>query len=113
MNTGEGFLDSMTGRTGDPSSSHLVRFVLGSSSDDESATSSALRFISLLLASDTRRGDLPKSSVMATAAIMAMRSCSGRSVMGVLLASVVSCETQRGEPATLLPLGREVGGPCG
>lgn len=114
--TGDGLRDS-TGRPGE-SSAVSVRarllwvvdaLVEDSPSPSDFGDSTALRLASglplLLLSIDTRRGDLlPKSSVMATAAMMAMRSadsCSG-SCSVAAEADATSSEIERGELAKLV-----------
>ena len=85
METGEGFRDSTLVSCGEVDlgcgKSTVFRFLRGTERSGD--ISSALRLISSadsVCPIETRRGGaFPSSSVMATAAMMAMRSCSGAS----------------------------------
>lgn len=106
------------------SSSGLTRLVFMSPLSGDSASSSAFLFISLPFTPsiDTLRGGLPRSSVIATAAIMAMRSSESSLLDSAELTSSsgsfvvtleVSSETQRGDDACGISLGIAGAGACG
>jgi hypothetical protein len=110
--TGDGFLDSMVERSGDVSSGAVFDFFLGPVNDSstelsgDAVTRSAFLVVTvsphLDAPGDTRRG---RSCVIATAAIMAMRSSDSSEDSSSVLLSVFAVSSETVRAVCVIPAG--------